>query len=216
MDKRALFCMEYLVDLNGTKAAERAGYSAKSAHVQAHRLLSNAKVKAEIQRLMDERGERLEITADIVLQELARLALYDPRKLFNSDGSPKHITELDKNTAVAIAGFDVHELFDGQGEQKHAYGLMKKIRLADKIRALEQIGRHLQIFTEKPQDEGRDRMHDLLFAIQGGPVPKWAFERREAEDRANPQEKEERERMERIVAQGPPSNDEQKKGHNED
>jgi phage terminase small subunit len=203
--------MEYIVDLNGTKAAERAGYSSKSAPVQAHRLLRNDKVQAEIQNLMDERGTRLEITADIVLQELAKLALYDPRKLFNSDGSPKHITELDKNTAVAISGFDVHELFDGDGEQKHAYGLMKKIRLADKIRALEQIGKHLQLFTEKPQDEGRDRMHDLLFAIRGGPTPKWALDRRDEEDRANPKQKEERERMERIIADGPRP----EKGHNE-
>jgi phage terminase small subunit len=162
--KRELFAREYIVDLNATKAAERAGYSAKSAYSQGHRLLKDGEVKAEIQRLMDQRGERLEITADKVLQELGKLAFFDVRSLFNSDGSPKNIHELDGNSAAAVAGLEVHELFDGAGDQKHAYGLCRKIRLADKGQNLERLAKHLQLFNEKPDgDDGL--MNELIDAI---------------------------------------------------
>ena len=164
MTKRELFAREYIVDLNATKAAERAGYSAKSAYSQGHRLLKDGEVKAEIQRLMDQRGERLEITADKVLQELGKLAFFDVRSLFNSDGSPKNIHELDGNSAAAVAGLEVHELFDGAGDQKHAYGLCRKIRLADKGQNLERLAKHLQLFNEKPDgDDGL--MNELIDAI---------------------------------------------------
>lgn len=116
---------------------------------------------------MDERGERLEITADRVLQELAKLAFFDPRKLFNSDGSPKNIHELDGNTAAAVAGLEVNEMFEGEGDQKHAFGLCRKIKVADKGINLERVGRHLKLFTDKTDtsmDEGQ--MGELLDAIR--------------------------------------------------
>jgi phage terminase small subunit len=68
--KQQMFCREYLVDLNGTQAAIRAGYSKKTAQEQAARLLSNVIVKEYVQSLMDERSERVEITADYVLTSI--------------------------------------------------------------------------------------------------------------------------------------------------
>jgi phage terminase small subunit len=72
--RQKLFALEYPIDLNGTQAAIRAGYSARTAEAAASRLLRNVKVGAEIRRVMDERGKRLEISADNVLRELAKLA----------------------------------------------------------------------------------------------------------------------------------------------
>lgn len=167
MTKQQLFAREYLIDLNATKAAERAGYSPKSAYSQGHRLLKNVEIKAEINRLMLRRGERLDITADKVLQELAKLAFFDPRNLFNEDGSPKNINELDGNTAAAVAGLEVNEMFEGEGDQKHAFGLCRKIKLADKGINLERIGKHLKLFTDKTEttmDDGQ--MNELLDAIR--------------------------------------------------
>jgi len=163
--KRELFAREYIVDLNATKAAERAGYSAKSAYSQGHRLLKDGEVKAEIQRLMNQRGERLDISADRVLQELAKLAFFDPRSLFNADGSPKNIHELDGNSAAAVAALEVHELFDGAGDEKHAYGLVRKVKLTDKVRSLEQLAKHLQLFNERPGGDD-SLMNELIDAIE--------------------------------------------------
>ncbi len=103
---------------------------------------------------MDKRADKLEITADRVLQEIARLAFNDPRNFFESDGSLKQIHDLDDDAAACIAGMEVIELFEGAGEQKHAYGLLKKIKIADKGQNLERLGRHLKLFTDKTEHSG--------------------------------------------------------------
>lgn len=169
-DKHKIFISEYLVDRNATAAAIRAGYSEKTAKQQGSRLLTNADIKAEIDRRTEKRAERLEITADRVLQEIAKLAFMDPRRFFNSDSSPKQIGELDDDTAAALAGMEVVELFDGQGDQKHCYGLLKKYKLADKGQNLERLGKHLKLFTDRvevddvtmPPDERKKRIAELL------------------------------------------------------
>jgi phage terminase small subunit len=152
--KQAMFVLEYIVDLNATRAATAAGYSRKGAEVTGSQLLRNPKVGAEIERRITERAGRLEINADRVLKELARLAFLDPRKFFNDDGSPKQINDLEEDTARALAGMEVMELFEGSGEQKHVYGLIRKYKLADKRGSLELLGKHLKLFTDKVEHSG--------------------------------------------------------------
>ncbi len=130
--RQELFVAEYLTDLNATRAAIAAGYSEKGADVTGSKLLVNPKVAQEIARKHGARLTRLEITADRVLQELAKLAFYDPGDLLESDGSMKQIRDIDPITRMAVAGLEVTELFEGTGDQKHAYGLCKKIKLVDK------------------------------------------------------------------------------------
>lgn len=72
--KQKRFCEEYVIDLNATQAAIRAGYSSKTSVVQGSRLLSNANVQAEIQKLMNERSEKTGITAATVLERINRIA----------------------------------------------------------------------------------------------------------------------------------------------
>ena len=145
------FVAEYLTDLNATRAAISAGYSKKGAEQTGSVLLRNPKVAEEIAKKHGKRLGKLEITADRVLTEIAKLAFFDPRKLFEPDGSPKQILDLDDDTAAAVAGLEVCELFDGTGDQKHAYGLCKKIKLADKGINLERLGKHLKLFTDKQE-----------------------------------------------------------------
>ena len=106
-NRETVFVREYLLDLNGTRAAIAAGYSSKTAYVAASRMLRKVKVQALLKQLMEERQQRLDISADRILQQLARIAFFDPRKLFNSDGSLKNIAELDVDTAAAIAGIEI-------------------------------------------------------------------------------------------------------------
>lgn len=100
--KQAAFVREYLVDLNATQAAIRAGYSKKTANVIASELLAKPNIQSAIQEEMKKRAERTEITADKVLKEFAKLAFFDPRKLFDDKGNPKDITELEDDTAGGI------------------------------------------------------------------------------------------------------------------
>lgn len=82
-DRQEKFCQEYIVDLNQTQAAIRAGYSTKTADVQASRLLTNVKIQARIQELMKKREQRTEITADKVLQRWWDIATADPNEIIH-------------------------------------------------------------------------------------------------------------------------------------
>lgn len=143
--KQQAFVAEYLVDLNATQAAIRAGYSAKTAEQQASRLLSHVKVAEAIAERMKERASRTEITQDRVLKEYARLAFFDPRKLFDSTGRPKAIHELDDDTAAVVAGLDVVNV----GNAELGEGEVLKFKLADKKGALDSVARHLGMFNDK-------------------------------------------------------------------
>lgn len=167
--KQELFVAEYLTDLNATRAAIAAGYSARSAQVNGARLLTNAMVAAEIAKGHGKRIGKLELTADRVLEEISRLAFYDPVDFFESDGSLKQLHTLDQNTRRALAGIEVTELFEGKDvedgpQQKTVYGLLKKVRLADKLKALELAGRHLKLFADKTELSLRVTLADLVIA----------------------------------------------------
>lgn len=150
--KQQQFCREYLIDLNATQAAIRAGYSVRTAEVTGSKLLRNAKVAAEVQRLTQERSESTQINAEWVLKRLAKIADFDVRNLFNEDGSLKRITELDDDTAFAIGGIDVTEL---AGSDEIPPAVLKKFKAIDKRGALELIGRHLKLFTDRVESEAK-------------------------------------------------------------
>jgi len=141
--KLALFVAEYQKDHNGAQAAIRAGYAPGSAKVTASRFLSRANVKAAIANQTEQRIAQVThetgITLERTIRELARLAYFDPRRLFDSAGRPLSITELDDDTAAVIAGLDVMEEFEGSGADRVFKGYVKKWKLADKKGALDML-----------------------------------------------------------------------------
>lgn len=157
--KQRAFADEYLIDLNATQAATRAGYSEKTACEQGSRLLSNVKVKSYIEKRIKDREMRTEITQDRVLQELARIAFFDIRKLYTEDGSLKNPADLDDDTAAALAGIDVVEMQGGaqvsaeEGAQ-HVPMFTKKTKAWDKKGALELAMRHLGMLKDKTEITG--------------------------------------------------------------
>lgn len=172
--KQAAFCAEYLIDLNATQAAIRAGYSARTARQAAAENLSKPDIQTEVSRLMAERAARVEITADDVLAELLKLAMVDIGQAFNKDGSLKAVHDMPVDIRRAIAGVDVFEEFEGRGEDRTQIGWTKKIRFWDKTKALEMLGRHLKLFTDKLEHTGRN----------GGPIETQGEYRPTAEDEA--------------------------------
>lgn len=164
--KQQRFCDEYLIDLNGTRAYKAAYPSVKkdeTARVNASRLLTNANVKAYIQERQKEREKRTEITQDSVLRELALIAFAkasDYAKVVEKDAMVEvegnMIPVLDENgnpvkyrTVEPILTDELTE------EQKKAIAVIKKgrdgfeIKPYSKIQALELLGRHLGMFTDK-------------------------------------------------------------------
>lgn len=153
--KRAKFVAEYLKDFNATQAAIRAGYKdGSSIRSVASELLDHPDVAAEIEKRMAKITNKLEITAERVLKERARLAFFDPRCLFHADGTPKAITDLDDDTAAAVAGLDVEALFDGSGKDAKRIGTVRKYKIADKNASLTALEKHLGLY----KDDGSDNV----------------------------------------------------------
>jgi phage terminase small subunit len=145
--REAAFIREYSVDFNATAAAIRAGYSKSTAGAIGHEYLGKPKIKDALAKYAAEKMAEIDFSATRVLKELARLAMFDPAKLFNEDGSVKAIHEMDENSRMAIAGFEVVELPGGKG-------VLKKFRLADKGANLERLGRYHKLFTAKQELTG--------------------------------------------------------------
>jgi len=164
--KQRHFVQEYLVDLNATQAAIRAGYSERTAHVQGPRLLGNVRVQVAIQEALKKREQRTEITQDRVLTELAKIGFADIRDYleyktektvvaYGDDGEPiidyrQVIDVIDSKNVDTSVIQEVSISKDGTF----------KFKLYDKQKALNDIGRHLGMFVDKTEVSGPD----------GGPI----------------------------------------------
>ncbi len=158
--KQRLFVREYLIDLNATKAAERAGYSASTARQQGARLLSNVDISAEIAAQQEQRFERLGITADAVLQELAKIAfsnMLDYITVTPTGAARVDLSKLTRDQAAAVGEITVEEFTERTGEGRDGFEKVKRIKfkLSDKRGALVDLGRHLKLFTERVEVEER-------------------------------------------------------------
>ena len=150
--RQAQFCEEYLVDLNGTQAAIRAGYAARSAAVTACTLLRDAKIQARIAELQQARAERTQMDQDRVLLELAALSFSDIRRYEISDtgrvtladGAPDHAMR-----AVGSIRAWITREKDGTTTRT------VELKLWDKPASLRMAGQHLGMFREIV--ETRDR-----------------------------------------------------------
>jgi phage terminase small subunit len=152
--KRQRFVEEYLIDLNATQAAIRAGYSLKTAGSIGEEVLKKPEIQEAIQAAMKARSERTEITADRVLKELARIAFFDIRKLYHEDGSLKKPSEFDDEAAAVVAGVDVVEMRTGEDDSMPMF--TKKVKVNDKITALTNAMKHLGMFVDKHEVTGKD------------------------------------------------------------
>ncbi|HTL13079.1 MAG TPA: terminase small subunit [Bdellovibrionota bacterium] len=160
--RREAFCQEYLVDKNATKAAERAGYSKNSAQEQGSRLLSDAMVRARVDELLANQEKRTQITADRVLKELARVAFMDLSGAYNDAGGLLAVKDMPEDVRRAIAGVKIYDEFDGVGREREKIGETTEIKTIDKVRALELLGKHLKLFTDKLEHSGKISLEQLV------------------------------------------------------
>lgn len=163
--KQKRFVDEYLIDLNATQAAIRAGYSKNTANEQGSRLLANVKVKASIDAAIAARSERTGIDAAWVLKRLVAEAEADLGDLYDDNGDLKPVKEwpLIWRQGLVI-GVDVNALFEGYGEDRIQIGEVKKLKGSDRIRRIELIGKHVAVnaFQEQVAVTGLDKLAERL------------------------------------------------------
>lgn len=151
-DKQKLFCDEYIKDFNASRAYKTVYSSCKkdeTAKAAASRLLTNVNVKAYIQQRKEDLQKRVDITQEDVIKELSRIAFGDIRKLYNECGGLKNIQDLDDDTAAIITSVETTEEFEGYGNDREQVGYTKKLKMADKLKALDLLGKYFGIFQEK-------------------------------------------------------------------
>lgn len=151
-DAQKRFCDEYLIDLNATRAYKVAYSRCKkdeTANVNGSKLLRNTKVQKYVSEKMKEREKRTEVTQDMVIKELSRIAFLDIRKLYNDSGGLKNIQDIDDETVKAISSLETLEEYEGCGDDREKIGDTQKVKLLDKVKALELLGKHLGMFKDK-------------------------------------------------------------------
>ncbi|QGY29774.1 terminase small subunit [Pantoea cypripedii] len=153
-DKQEMFCREYLIDLNATQAAIRAGYSEKTAKETGYENLTKPHIQERISALQAARNERVDIDADYVLRRLAEIDQMDVLDILNDDGGIKPISEWPKVWRTTLSGLDINTSITNFDETT-TENILKKIKWPDKVKNLELLGKHVnvQAFREKVQTE---------------------------------------------------------------
>ncbi len=155
--KQARFVQEYLLDLNATQAAVRAGYSAKTAEQQGPRLLGNVGVAAAIAKAQDARSKQTAIDAAWVLTRLHDEAVADLADLYDANGAlrPVHEWPLIWRQGL-VAGIEAVEEFETVDGERQSIGIVRKVKLSDRIKRIELIGKHVnvQAFREQVHSTG--------------------------------------------------------------
>lgn len=143
------FIQEFMVDLCAGKAVVRAGYSPRGAYVHGCRLLRNPKIRQAIDQAIEQQSERTGIKSDAVLRHLMEIASVDIAEIFDEAGELLPLRKIPPHVRRAIAGIDTEDLFEGRGKDRRKVGRVRKVRLWDKVKALESLGKHLKLFAER-------------------------------------------------------------------
>lgn len=166
--RQAIFYGEYIKDGNGTRAAIAAGFPERSAHVAAARMLKNAKVAAAIEAWRERQCEKLEITAERVLQELAKLAYFDPKNLYDKDGNRIPVHLLDDLTRAAVAAVEDETQASETEDGTRTVTRRQRVKMAEKGANLERLGKYLGLFKDRVEHEGKITLEELVCGNAGG------------------------------------------------
>lgn len=157
--KQQRFVDEYLIDLNATQAAIRAGYSTDTAMEQGYQLLQKTSVSNAISQEMAHRSRRTGITQDRVLRELAKVAFVNANDVIDPDSATVRADAAEEDLAC-IQAVKVKTSKSEMGSSSE-----REIKLYDKMRALEMLGKHLGLFDKRGQDSSNGEKNNLLEAI---------------------------------------------------
>lgn len=161
--KQERFVQEYLVDLNATQAAIRAGYSEDTAKQQGSRLLTNVDVAERLATKQSKIADKYEVTAERVIRELALIGFANMLDYIKPDGEGSAFIDLStvgRDQAAAISEFTV-DVMGGDGEEKKAV-TRTRFKLHSKQGALDLLGKHLGLFESAGDEALKEGLAALL------------------------------------------------------
>lgn len=158
-EQRKKFADKYFETLNATQSAIFAGYSEATARQQAYNILQDDEVQEYLQKLRDEYAEKSGITKERLIEEYKKIAFSNISELYSSDDALLAIKQVDESTIGAVSSIKTRELVGNDGIP---VGSIVEVKLHDKLRALDSLGKHLGFF-EKDNDQKKTSINiDML------------------------------------------------------
>lgn len=151
--RRRKFCLEFIKDFNGTRAAERAGFSKKTSGYKSVSLLKEPKVQETIRGLIKDQEIRLGITADKILALSYEIASADIIGCFDEHGALKKVEDIPEALRRTISSIDIDEIWEHEGREKIQIGVTKKIKFWNKDKQIEFLGKHLKLVADMPDEK---------------------------------------------------------------
>ena len=161
-DKQQCFVDEYLIDLNATQAAIRAGYSAKTADQQGSRMLANVKVKQAVAEKQAQRSKRTGVNQDRVVLELAKVAFAKMTDIVDSNGRIKEDASPDDLACIESIKYK-------ESDNEYGGSVEREVKVASKLKALELLGKHLGMWSDKfnVTVEKSEKLDDIISQLGG-------------------------------------------------
>lgn len=172
--KQEAFAVAYVKSGNATAAYRKAyassGMSEAAVNVEASRTLAHPKIALRIEALRAPALKASVLSIERTLQEVARLAYFDPRTLYKEDGNLKRPDEWDDDTAAAVAQLEVLEEYQGKGADRELIGHTRKLKLWDKNAALEKAMKHLGLYERDNAQRSESLALQVVLVGQNGSV----------------------------------------------
>ncbi len=172
--RQSRFVELYLIYLNATKAALEAGFAKSTAEKKAPLWVGKSRescpanmrhVWDAVNEAIQERSKRTQIDADDVINQLARMGFADIRQLFTPSGQLRSIHDLPDDIAAAVQSIKVvTKTIPGKGDDEAEVEYVHEVKLVDKVKPIELIGKHLKMFTEKVEHDVSDRLAEAIMA----------------------------------------------------
>jgi hypothetical protein len=163
--KEEAFCLAIVEGLSKSDAYRKAykpqRAKPKTIHEKASRMMARGKVRARISELMLPVIAKVQMDRTEWLQRLTRCCRFDPRKIFDAQGKPRPITELEDNEAAAIEQYELHAEVPLPDGSRKAFTV--KIKFSDRLSALALLGKACHWYADRPEETGR---------VDGGPIQK--------------------------------------------
>lgn len=161
-DKQQRFVDEYLIDLNATQAAIRAGYSAKTADQQGSRMLANVKIKQAVAEKQAQRSKRTGVNQDRVVLELAKVAFAKITDIVDSNGRIKEDASPDDLACIESIKYK-------ESDNEYGGSVEREVKIASKLKALELLGKHLGMWSDKfnVTVEKSEKLDDIISQLGG-------------------------------------------------
>lgn len=156
--KQRLFVQEYLLDMNASAAARRAGYSEKSAFRIGQENMQKPAIAGEIEAALAERSKRTRVTSDQVVRETARVAFFNPLTLLDQDGEWLPLKDWPKEASAAVKSIDF-------STDEHGITRVRRVAFWDKTKGLELLGKHLKTWDGGAESSERDLIGSLLKSL---------------------------------------------------